>query len=148
MNRTFTKSYVIDQVLQEHDALCDKVNRIHTVLAGPEPAQDEIETLLREFLNALLIHFSNEENEGFFDEVIAHSPRLAGRAGKLRIEHKQILREADELCRFAAAGSPSMPWWRELSSRCHEFCKRLMHHEHQEKQLLQKAHQTDTGAYD
>ena len=148
MNRAMTQSDAIDRVLQEHNALRDKVSRIHTVLASPEPAQDEIETLLREFLNALLVHFSSEENDGFFDEVTAHSPRLAGQAGKLCIEHKQMLHEADELCRFAAAGSPSMPWWRELSSRCHEFSKRLMHHEHEETNLLQEAHQTDIGAYD
>jgi hypothetical protein len=73
---------------------------------------------------------------------------LAGQAGKLCIEHKQMLRDADELCRFAAAGSPSMPWWRELRTRCHEFSKRLMHHEHEENKLLQEAHQTDIGAYD
>ena len=148
MNRTMPQSDVIDRVLQEHNALRDKVSRIHTVLTSPEPAQDEIETLLREFLNALLVHFSNEENEGFFDEVTAHSPQLGRQAGTLCVEHKQMLREADELCRFATAGSPSMPWWRELSSRCHEFSKRLMHHEYEENKLLQEAHQTDIGAYD
>jgi iron-sulfur cluster repair protein YtfE (RIC family) len=149
MNRTMPQSEVVDRILQEHEALREKVSRIHAVLASPEPSQNEIEVLLREFLNALLVHFSNEEeNEGFFDEVTAHSPRLAGRAGKLCVEHKQMLREADELCRFAAAGSPSMLWWRELSSRCHQFSKRLMRHEHEENKLLQEAHQTDIGAYD
>jgi iron-sulfur cluster repair protein YtfE (RIC family) len=148
MKRTNSPSEVVDRVLQEHDALRDKVRRIHTILAQPEPATDEIEASLRDFSHALLVHFSNEEHEGFFEEVTTHSPRLAGRAGALCIEHKQMLREADELCRFAAAGSPSMPWWRELSSRCHEFSKRLMHHEHEENKLLQEAHQTDIGTYD
>ena len=46
--------------------LRDKVQRIHSVLAEPEPAQAEIDALLREFLNTLIVHFSNEENEGFF----------------------------------------------------------------------------------
>jgi iron-sulfur cluster repair protein YtfE (RIC family) len=146
MNRMMTQSYVIDRVLHEHNALREKLSRIHTVLASPEPAQDEIETLLHEFMNAMLVHFSNEEDHGFFDEVIAHSPRLAEQADKLRIEHKQILREADELCRFAAAGSASMPWWRELRTRCHEFSRRLMQHEHEENKLLQEAHQTYIGA--
>jgi iron-sulfur cluster repair protein YtfE (RIC family) len=148
MNRTTTPSDVFDQVMEEHNALRNKVSRIHTLLASPEPARDEIETLLREFLNALLVHFSNEENDGFFDDVTAYSPRLAGRAGMLCGEHKQMLSEADELRRFAAAGSPSMPWWRELSSRCHEFSKRLMRHEHKENELLQEAYQTDIGAND
>jgi hypothetical protein len=59
-----------------------------------------------------------------------------------------MLRDADELCRFAAAGSPSMPWWRELSLRCHEFSKRLMQHEHEENRLLQEARQSDIGVCD
>jgi hemerythrin len=143
-----TQSEVVQRILQEHDALRGKVNKIHSILAQPEPAEDEIEVLLREFLNALLVHFGNEETDGFFDEITAHSPRLADRAGKLCIEHKLMLREAEELCQFAAAGSPSMPWWRELRSRCHEFCKRLMHHESEENRLLQETHQSDIGAYD
>ena len=148
MNSPETKSSVIERVMQEHDALRDKVRQVHTILAQPDPDAEEMEKLLREFLNALLVHFSNEENDGFFAELTAHAPRLAGRAGRLCVEHKQMLREAEELCRFATAGSPSLPWWRELSSRCHEFSKRLMHHEHEENKLLQEAHQSDIGTYD
>jgi hypothetical protein len=98
---------------------------------------------------ALIFHFTNEElDEGFFAEISAHAPRLAGKAGKLCVEHEVLLREVDELCRFAVAGSPSMPWWRELNSRCHELTKRLMRHEHEENELLHEAHQTDIGVFD
>jgi iron-sulfur cluster repair protein YtfE (RIC family) len=149
MNVTKVPPKFIDQVLQEHDALRHKVRRIHSVLAEPEPSPEEIESLLHEFLSALVIHFSNEEeDEGLFAEVAAHAPRLAGQAGKLSNEHRQLLRDVDEICRFAVAGSPSMPWWRELRSRCHELTKRLMRHEHDETKLLQDAHQVDIGAYD
>ena len=148
MNSMSAPSEVIEKTIQEHDALRDKVRRIHTVLAGREPAKIEVETLLREFLNALLVHFSSEEDDGFFEEVASHAPRLSSQAGRLCIEHKQLLHEADELCRFAAAGSPSMLWWRELSSRCHEFSRRLMQHEREENKLLQESHQTDIGACD
>jgi iron-sulfur cluster repair protein YtfE (RIC family) len=149
MNRTNTQAEVIERIMQEHDALRDKVRRIHAVLSQPEPAPDDIEKVLREFLNALVVHFSTEEEgEGFFAEVTAHAPRLAGQAGKLCVEHAQLLREFDEICRFAAAGSPSMPWWRELRSRCHAFNSRLMHHEHEENSLLQRAYQEDIGVND
>jgi iron-sulfur cluster repair protein YtfE (RIC family) len=147
MNTT-TKHDVVERIVQEHDALRAKVGRIHAVLAKPQPAADEIETLLHEFLNALIIHFSNEEDDGFFVEVTAQAPRLAGQAGQLCVEHKQLIRQVDELCRFAAAGSPSVLWWRELRSRCHEFSKRLMRHEREECNLLQEAHQADLGACD
>jgi hypothetical protein len=143
-----TQSEIIECVMHEHDALRDKVQRIHTVLAGPTPDQTEIEVLLREFLHALIVHFSNEEDEGFFAEVTAKAPYLATSAAKLCVEHRQMLLDAEELCRFASAGSPSMPWWRELNSRCHAFHMRFMNHECQENKLLHEAHKSDTGAYD
>jgi iron-sulfur cluster repair protein YtfE (RIC family) len=148
MNRTNSQPEIIEMIMQEHDTLRDKVHRIHSTLAKPEPAPDEIENLMREFLQALVAHFSNEENDGFFTEVTTSEPRLTERADKLCVEHKELLHAADELCRFAGAGSPSMSWWRELHVRCHEFNKRLMRHEHEENRLLQEAHQSDIGAYD
>jgi iron-sulfur cluster repair protein YtfE (RIC family) len=148
MARAKAQSEIIEIVVQEHEALRNKLHRIHSVLAQPEPTPIEIETLLREFRNTLLVHFSTEEDDGFFDEVTTHAPRLARQSGKLSIEHNQLLREANELCQFAAAGSPSMPWWRELHARCHAFSKRLMHHEREENKLLQEAHQSDIGEGD
>jgi iron-sulfur cluster repair protein YtfE (RIC family) len=149
MKTTTTNSEVFARIKQEHDALRDKLRRIHAVLAGPEIAADEITILLHEFQSALAVHFSNEEeSEGFFDEVTAQAPRLAHQAGRLCNEHEEMLRKATELCRFAAAGSPSIAWWRELSSRCHEFSRQLMHHESEENKLLQQAHQEDIGAND
>jgi hypothetical protein len=149
LKSTANRSEAIEQVMLEHNALREKIKKIHSVLAGSIPDQEEIESLLRDFMLALIVHFTNEElDEGFFAEISAHAPRLAGRAGQLCVEHEALLREVDELCRFAAAGSPSMPWWRELNSRCHELTKRLMQHEHEENQLLQEAHQTDIGVFD
>ena len=76
------------------------------------------------------------------------APRLAGRADRLCLEHEQFLHRATELCRLAEAGTSSMAWWRELSSRCHKFSKQLMHHESEENKLLQQAHQDNIGASD
>jgi iron-sulfur cluster repair protein YtfE (RIC family) len=142
-------SETVERVMREHDALREKVQRINTVLADPVPDKVESEKLLREFITALIVHFSSEEEEeGFFAEIMKWAPRLSGQADQLCVEHRQLLHDAEELCRFANAGSPSMPWWRELQSRTHEFCRRLMKHEHDENKLLQEAHQTDIGAYD
>ena len=43
MNRAHTETEIVEQIMHEHDALRDKVKRIHAVLAEPGPAQDEIE---------------------------------------------------------------------------------------------------------
>ena len=142
MNRTNLETEIVERIMHEHDALRDKLHRIHAVLAEL-PAQVEIEALLREFLTTLVVHFSNEENEGFFSEVTACAPLLKERAGKLCVEHRQMLHDANELCRFAAAGSPSIPWWRELSSRCHAFSEQLMQHEVEESKLLHESRLAD-----
>ena len=148
MDPTITSHEIFKKIKQEHDALRGKFRRIHDVLAGPEIAADEMARLLREFQNALIVHFSNEESDGFFEEVTTHAPRLTGRADQLCHEHEQLRHKAEELCRFAETGSPSVAWWRKLSSRCHEFSKQLMHHESEENKLLQQTHNEDIGASD
>jgi hypothetical protein len=146
MNQTTISRDMAESIKQEHEALRDKLRQIHDVLAGREIASHEIAIHLDEFQNALAVHFANEEeSEGFFESVTAHSPRLSHQAGLLCVEHKELLRKATELCRFAAAGCPSMPWWRELSSRCHAFSRQLMQHENEESKLLQQAYQDDLG---
>lgn len=134
-----------EKIVQEHGALRQKVQAIDSVLSSHNPNTQEIETLLREFLAALKIHFANEDEEGFFTEVAARAPQHRERAGTLCIEHRELLRQADELCRFAEAGSPSMPWWRELTGRCHEFSKRLANQEREEHRLLDEAHHAGMG---
>ena len=143
MNRTNAETEIVEQIMHEHDSLRDKLRHIHAVLSGPAPSENDVEELLREFLTTLVVHFANEENEGFFSQVTAHAPQLAEQAGKLCVEHRQMLHDANELCRFAGAGSPSMPWWRELRSRCHEFSKRLMKHEVEEQKLLHESRLAD-----
>lgn len=148
MDPTITSREIIDKIKQEHDTLRETFRRIHDVLAGPEIAAEEMARLLRELKNALTVHFSNEESDGFFGELTTRAPRLAGRADQLCLEHEQFLNKAMELCRLAEAGSSSMAWWRELSSRCHKFSKQLMRHESEENKLLQEAHQGDIGTFD
>jgi len=149
MNQSEPVGTVYDRIRDEHVALRDKLGRIHSVLASEEISEKEIQRLLEEFHAALKLHFAGEEEvEGFFEDVVTRAPQLASRADRLYHEHEDLLQRADELCRFAAAGSPSLTWWRELSCRCHEFSRDLMHHESEENQLLQAVYQDDIGTTD
>jgi hypothetical protein len=148
LNLPKTETDAVEQIIREHDALRHKLAKIHTVFAARDPSATEIEALLREFLNALLVHFDNEEDDGFFLSISAKVPRLASTAGRLSVEHRALLKGAEELCRFAAAGSPSIAWWRELKSRCDSFDARLMHHECEESHLLQDARRMEVGVCD
>jgi iron-sulfur cluster repair protein YtfE (RIC family) len=146
MSKLKDQSDVLDKIIQEHAALRHKLGRIHTVLAEPAPAQEEIEALLREFSNTLVAHFAKEEEDGFFDEIVSRAPQLADQAGKLRVEHRHLVHDITQLLQFASAGSPSMPWWRELSSRCHVLSKKLMQHESDEGRLMQRAFHEEVAA--
>jgi hypothetical protein len=147
MDPTITSHDLFEKHKLEHDALREKFRRIHGVLASSEIAAEEMASLLHELRNALTVHFSNEESDGFFGEITARAPRVANRADQLRLEHEQFLQKATELCQLAkASGSPMA--WRELCSRCHEFIKQLMHHESEENKLLQEVYQRDIGALD
>jgi hypothetical protein len=149
MTATFTPEEEVQRIQAEPAALQQKLRKIHCVLASRDIAADEISNLLTEFEGALRLYFESEaESEGFFEQVTAHAPQLINRADRLCIEHDDLLHQATELCRFAAAGSPSLAWWRELRCRCHEFSKQLMHHETGEHELLQKAYQDDIGTKD
>lgn len=124
---------------EEHEDLREQLGRVHDAIKSMAPAPTEITALLDEFEEALVNHFVHEEMDGFFDAVASHVPSLADEANRLFSEHHLLRDQAAELCRFAASGSASMPWWRELASRCHVFSQKLMQHESSENALLQMA---------
>jgi hypothetical protein len=144
----WTDHTVVRRIMQEDGALRDKLRHIHNAIVDVKPSAEEVEHLLRDFKRLLEFHFIHEEKEGFFQEVTNKAPRLAERAKILCEEHRKMLADSGELCRFAAAGSPSVPWWHELRGRCQEFSNRLKQHENEECALLQETHQTDLGRGD
>jgi hemerythrin len=148
MNASPTPGEVFAAMHREHETLREKLSRIHDVFTGSDPSRNEIRKLLEEFEEALVVHFSHEEEDGFFDEVVGYSPASAREADRLCVEHEELRKEAKELYRFATSGSPSMPWWRELAVRCHNFSRKLMLHENAENRLLQTAHQQELGVAD
>ncbi len=129
-------------IKHEHDALRDKLRRIHNVIESTKPSAKEVEDLLRDYYRLLEFRFLAEETDAFFHEISEKALHLLAEAKRLCEGHRQLLSDAAELCRFANAGSPSVPWWRELRTRCHEFTQRLRLHEEKEKELLQEARQT------
>ena len=130
-----------DRLHEEHEDLREQLGRVHDAIKSMAPAPTEIRALLEEFEQALVNHFVHEEMDGLFEKVASQVPSLAGEANRLFSEHHLLRNQAAELCRFAASGSASMPWWRELASRCHVFSQKLMQHESAENALLHIAKQ-------
>jgi iron-sulfur cluster repair protein YtfE (RIC family) len=139
MNEESFSCEVFEKIEQEHESLRSNLGHVHSVLDDRGVSREELLSQLNHLRTALVDHFWNEENEGFFDEVTAHAPTLVPQAHKLCAEHQEMMREASELVRFATAGAASEVWWRELKSRFQVFSKQLMHHESEENSLLQQA---------
>lgn len=124
----------------EHEELREQLARIHDVYLGMSKAPREIKALLNDFEETLLVHFANEEmGDSFFDAVVRRAPSLAWQADRLRMEHHILRSQVAELCQFAASGNSTMPWWRELASRCHVLSQKLLRHESAEIALQQLA---------
>jgi iron-sulfur cluster repair protein YtfE (RIC family) len=139
---------VIESIEREHEALREKLRFIHEALAAHHLRGEKLAELLHNLHDTLVVHFSNEEFHGFFGEITARAPQLKSSADKLCAEHQAMLHRASELVRFAAAGTGSEAWWRELRSGFQVFSKELMHHESNENALLQRAYQEDIGTND
>jgi iron-sulfur cluster repair protein YtfE (RIC family) len=137
MNSSASNHGRFDSLHEEHEDLRAQLGRVHDAIKSMAPAPAEIKTLLDEFEEALVIHFLHEEMDGLFAAVASDAPSLADEAIRLNAAHQLLRNQAAELCRFAASGNASMPWWRELASRCHAFSQKLMQHESAEHALLQ-----------
>ena len=98
----WTDHAVVGRIMQEHDALRDKLGWIHGTIENAKPSAEEVEGLLRDFQSMLEVHFVHEETYGFFQEITDKAPRLLDRARMLCEEHRRMLSDAAELCRFAA----------------------------------------------
>jgi hypothetical protein len=139
---------VFEEIEREHRALHQKLRALHDVLASDINARDEFVSMLHDLRKALEVHFANEEFHGFFGEVVEHAPHLKRDADLLCVEHRDMLHTATELARFAAAGSCSTPWWRELRTRFDAFSDQLLRHESDENELLQRTYNDDLGESD
>jgi iron-sulfur cluster repair protein YtfE (RIC family) len=130
-----------DETHREHEEIREKLRRLHEMFSEMIQAPKEIKALVDEFEETLVNHFAHEEFGGFFDSVIHHAPQLEGEANRLCMEHHLLRSLVAELCEFAVAESPTLPWWRELASRCHVLSQKLIQHESAENALQRLAFQ-------
>lgn len=133
-----------DRVHREHEEIRERLRRIHDIFSGMIQAPKEIRAILDEFEETLANHFAREEFGGFFDSVIHQVPNLEVEVNRLCMEHHLLRSLVADLCEFAASGSPTVPWWRELALRCHALSQKLIQHESAEHALQRLAYQQVT----
>jgi iron-sulfur cluster repair protein YtfE (RIC family) len=142
------KRSVFEQARREHEVLERKLRFLNKQLEKRQVPLEEIVKLLDGLRSFFVDHFQKEENDGFFELIVAQAPHLSRLADKLTHEHFELLERLDGLIRFARRGTGQPLCWRMLSLRLQDFARKLQAHESQENGLLQMAYTDDLGTKD
>ncbi len=137
-----------EQIQREHDELRELLGNVHQTLVNRSESVANVAQVMGSLREHAITHFREEEEDGFFDQVISIAPRVTERANGIRDEHQQLAAEVDRLVEMTSGGDGSPAWWQQLNDAFHEFSKDLMHHESKENELLQEVYTEDIGSAD
>ncbi len=141
-------SDINEAIRKEHDELRTMLGEVGQILAARQVSIEDVVRKLSSLRDQLETHFRHEEAEGFFEQIADQAPRLARRVNNLCTEHVEMLAEIDGLMEQAMQGDGSEGWWRYIGAEFHGLSKRLMEHEREENELLQRAYTDDIGSKD
>jgi len=151
MSSRYTQQDVADvneAICNEHKQLRALLSEMGQILATRQVPLDTVVRKLSLLRDQLESHFRHEESEGFFDQISDHAPRLAGRITHLCVEHIDMLGELDSLLGQAMQGDGSEGWWCYMGASFQDLSRRLLEHEREENELLQRAYTDDIGSKD
>ena len=137
-----------EQVRQDHEVLRTWLGKLHHALTERSATAPDVAALFDGLIEHVDRHFEDEENGGFFDQVVAQAPRFADRTTALRDDHVELRKQVRGLAEVARSAEASDAWWKQLDEGFHEFSKSLMHHENLENELLQDTYDEDVGSKD
>ena len=134
--------------LKEREELRKLVNRCRTNLherkVGPKHLRLQFHRLLEHLLN----HFSQEEDHGYFLEIVD----LATHSGETLVEHfrqhRQMVEMVVALMNSLECGELRGDAWLQLSCGFEEFFYLFEGHESAETELLQNAYAGELGEHD
>jgi hypothetical protein len=136
----------LQRILEEHREISELLSRISILLRERTGSVEEVGQLLGEFGDQLIKHFTREESDGYFTELLTHAPRLIHRANELMAQHPKMASYALKLSHPSPVGSEE--WWTETDRRFRAFAEELLAHERAENSLLQEAYTHDVEAAD
>ena len=91
----------------------------------------------------LAVHFAREEEGGYLEEALVHSPELQPEANRLMDEHPHLLTQFDALLGTARAKAGEPAPWPALAKELNAVIRELVTHELDENKLLQDAFAAD-----
>lgn len=132
----------------EHNQMRTLLASVHRVLTDRSHSVGEVVTALESLSEFLRAHFLHEDEGGFFEQITEQAPRLSERAQAVQQEHAALLVDLKSMQQFAAEGTTEDAWWKQLDAEFHRLSKKLMDHEHNEQDLLQRSFTDEIGTGD
>ncbi len=143
-----SRSDSLEQIRREHEELRQLLGNVRQTLAKRLATVVNVADQIGKLCEEVETHFTQEEIDGFFDQVVEHAPRLSHDTDQLRTEHVRLREVIRDLSHCASEGDGSADWWERIEAQFHEFSKQLMRHETKENELLQSAYTDDIGLAD
>lgn len=110
-----------------------------------QPRFGEMGMRLREIRQLLTAHFAAEEEGGYLAPALSAAPQFTRRAEGLQHQHREFLRDLDEMVVRLTASPAQFPAWSDACREFDELLARLRVHEHAENEIVQSAFELDTG---
>ena len=139
---------IVHRMEAEHEDLNGLLQRIQGKMSSLPATDGDLTVLFLGLRDALRDHFRHEEEEGLFAQIADHAPRLADRADDLCSEHAQMLREVGSLVEQAKSFRGNEHFRRLLHDAFDRLRERLIRHESDENELLQRTYGEDIAGQD
>ncbi len=136
---------IYEEIRREHEHLREVLGKIRHALNVRMEAATNLAEMMSSLQQHVSVHFHEEEEGGFFHEVVVQAPRMSNRADALKQEHVGLATAVVELVTIA---SEENELCKSLDTKFHDFSKTLMQHESKENELLLDAYDDDIGAAD
>ncbi len=136
------KSTQMDRAIslhQDHARLQDLLESVRETILDRQANAAIVAQTLDELIQALLEHFQEEEEGGYFAKAIEMAPRLSQRASQLLSEHPELAAQLIAVHGHAKRHNGSERWWLELNDMYKRFLHRFSDHEEKEDLLLRDA---------
>ncbi len=136
----------LERIRAQHLELKRRMAQLRDTFEGPALAgrqRVQVEEQLASFDAALNLHFAQEEDGGYFSDVLAVAPRLSRRATKLEQAHAGLRRQVAEL---RARVADTATAWDDLQDRFRLLFGELRSHEVAEDDLVHEAFKRDLGS--
>lgn len=111
-------------------------------------AMFELSSRLTSLRDAVAVHFADEEEGGYFSDILEMAPRFGTAVDELHRQHADFLDRFDLSIAQLDAGDCPAEVWRETSRHVEVLLEELEQHEHREIEIVQSAFDDDLGGGD